>query len=362
MKPLSKINPKNILVINTFGIGDVLFTNPFVRSLKAMFPEARISYLANRRAYPILNIFGVIDEIFIYERDEYHQAYKKSKIGFYQKASGFLNELKERRFDTVFDFSLNSMINFLTWKVKIPHRIGFNYKNRGWLLTHKVDFSGFEGKHVVEHYLELLESLGLHISDPAMKVHLGKEDKDWVSEFFTANKVKTDRKIIGIFPGAGASWGKQARFRRWNIDKYAELLDKIVEKHNAQIILMGDKSEEEACRYVASQVQSPVIQAVGQTSITQLAALMATCDLNILNDGGPLHIAVASGAKTVSIFGPVDENVYGPFQIGNDHKVVSHDIACRPCYRRFRMTDCEHISCLKHIDVNDVLRKVDEIL
>jgi ADP-heptose:LPS heptosyltransferase len=81
----------------------------------------------------------------------------------------------------------------------------------------------------------------------------------------------------------------------------------------------------------------------------------------IVNDGGPLHVAVAAGVQTVSIFGPVDENVYGPYPIGS-HIVIKKEIACRPCYQRFRKAVCGHISCLSQITVEDVLERIEGVL
>ncbi|HQP10619.1 MAG TPA: hypothetical protein PKV41_04475 [Candidatus Omnitrophota bacterium] len=72
-------------------------------------------------------------------------------------------------------------------------------------------------------------------------------------------------------------------------------------------------------------------------------------------------MAVAAGTRTVSIFGPVDENVYGPYPRGN-HIVIKKELACRPCYRRFRRARCEHISCLNQLTVEEVLERIAKIL
>ena len=125
MMDFKKVNPKKILVINTFGIGDVLFTMPFVKNIRTHFPEARISYLANRRAAPLIEGDKSIDQVFIYERDEYVRLSKKSKIEFLKKSYAFLKEMKNQQFDVVFDFSLNSTIGLLTWYAGIPHRIDY---------------------------------------------------------------------------------------------------------------------------------------------------------------------------------------------------------------------------------------------
>ena len=72
-------------------------------------------------------------------------------------------------------------------------------------------------------------------------------------------------------------------------------------------------------------------------------------------------MGVVAGSRTVSIFGPVNEQVYGPYPQGN-HIVIKKELACRPCYRRFQRADCGHISCLNELSVNEVLEKVKEAL
>jgi heptosyltransferase-2 len=358
---LSEHPPQKILIINTFGIGDVLFTNPVVVNLKLQFPNAYIGYLGNRRTSAMLEADPNIDKVFIYERDEFNVVYKKSKICFLRKIHGLLNEIRREKFDLVLDFSLNTSMNYMTWFIGIPRRVGFNYKNRSPLLTQKFSLQGFETKHVAEYYLELLKELGVSIHKHEMEYYISVEDKLWADDFFRRHGLKDDAKPIGVFPGAGVSWGAGARYRRWAPEKYAKLLDKLIEKVPGEIILFGDKSETDLCTELRFN-RSQIIQAFGQTSLGQLAALMKKCRLVILNDGGPLHIAVGVKVKTVSVFGPVDEKVYGPYGNSQDHLVVTRNILCRPCYRQFRMTQCEHVSCLKQITVEDVFEKVQEIL
>ena len=124
---------------------------------------------------------------------------------------------------------------------------------------------------------------------------------------------------------------------------------------------MGDPKEEELCRQVASQSHSTLHIAVGKTTLPQMAALFAQCHLVIVNDAGPLHVAVAVGIKTVSIFGPVDPQIYGPYP-AEGHIAVQKNLPCQPCYRRFRMAQCTHISCLGELSVEEVYRKVQQIL
>lgn len=350
------------MIINIFGIGDVLFTTPFISNLKANFPKAKIGYLCNKRAAPILANYQKINKLFLYERDDFLDVLKESKWEFLKKASRLLAELKRERFDVVFDFSLSSSADFLMWLIGIKERIGLSYKDRSHFLTKKFCLEGFETKHVVEYYLDILLDLGLTLHTRSLEIDIPKEDQMWADEFLKKHHVRGPGVLVGILPGAGLSWGKQAYYRRWEIEKYAQLVDKIIEKFSVKIILLGDKSEADLCQRLMAGRESYMIEAFGQTTIGQLAALFQRCHMVVLNDGGPLHVALAAGTKTVSIFGPVDEHVYGPYGAWDKHLVVTREIVCRPCYRRFRMTDCQHISCLRGITPEEVFQKVEQLL
>lgn len=353
---------KRILIINPFGIGDVLFTTPFIDNIKVNIPDAYIGYIGNTRTSSFLKNNPNINKVFVYDRDKFKDVYKQSKIQYVHKTRSFLRDIKHEQFDVVFDFSLQTAFSILTWFVGIKQRIGLNYKKRSKFLTKPIPFDGFKNKHVVEHYLEILTDLGLNIECRELNMATTEEDDQWAERFLKENGILKGDSLVGVMPGAGASWGEESRYRRWSPLKYAKLVDKIIEKYGAKIILMGDQKEAQLCSHVAEQSRSSVIQAFGRTTIGQLAALLSQCQLVVMNDGGPLHIAVAVKTRTVSIFGPVDDQVYGPYGCEDNHTVVKADIACQPCYRQFRMTQCEHISCLERITVDDVFERVEEIL
>jgi glycosyltransferase involved in cell wall biosynthesis len=72
-------------------------------------------------------------------------------------------------------------------------------------------------------------------------------------------------------------------------------------------------------------------------------------------------MAVGVGAKVVSIFGPVDEKVYGPFDM-EDHFIITSEVECRPCYKKFRLKNCNTYECIKDIEVDKVFDVVYRIM
>lgn len=352
---------KKILIVNIFGIGDVLFTTPLISNIKSKFPEVFIGYVCNSRAAAVLSNNPKVGKLFIYERDEFSDLYKKSKIQFLKKLNSFFGSIKSEGFDLGMDLSLNGNVSFLMMLAGIKRRIGFNYKNRSPWLTEKIELKGYSGKHVTEYYLSLLEKLDVPVVHRKLEFFPTQDDRAWAEKFLDDRKIAPKDFVVGAIPGGGASWGKDATCKRWPAKQYAILADKMVEKFSAKVILLGDQSEKELCRAVKEAMRSTPLDIAGATTIGQLAALLAKCKLVLVNDGGPLHVAVAAGTRTVSIFGPVDENVYGPYPKEN-HLVVKKDIACQPCYRRFRMADCPHHNCLNLLNAHEVFEKIKESL
>jgi len=350
-----------ILIINPYGVGDVLFTTPVISNLRQAYPQASIAYLANRRTTDFLKINPDINQVFVYERDEFVEAYRQNPLKYAQKWFSFFNAIRREKFEVVFDFSLNSSFGFLSALCGIKKRVGFDYRKRGRFLTDRVPMSGYEEKHVVEYYLDLLRLVQIPVVTKQMKLDVPSKDIQWAQEWLNRHSIDPAKPLIAVLPGGGASWGKAAGYKRWSASNFAHLMDKIIENFDAAIILLGDSKEEELCREVVSLAHFPLHFAVGETSLLGLAALLKRCQGAIVNDGGPLHVAEAVGVKTVSIFGPVDPQVYGPYPVSG-HTVVQKHLPCQPCYRRFRMADCGHISCLGELSVEEVYRKVQNIL
>ena len=355
---------KKILIINPFGIGDVLFTTPIIHALKDAFAEAQIGYLCNRRSAVIVGNTPYIDSVFLYDRDEFEALRKKSFFLWLKKAVDFLNEIKEKHFDLVLDFSLNTQYGFFSWFSGIKERVGYDYKKRGFFLTKKIKLAGYDKKHIVEYYGELIELLGLKLEQQKLELYLKNEDIRQAQELLRGAGIAESDFLVGIIPGGGASWGKDAYLKHWPPEKFALLADKIIESHQAKIIILGDLSEQKIARTITKGMKKKAVDLSGMTTIGEFAALLSKMNLIITNDGGPLHMAVALGIKTVSFFGPVDPKVYGPYpQDEKRHIVLRRNLECSPCYRNFRLAPClKKKECLRCINVEDALGAIFRVI
>jgi len=355
---------KKFLIINPFGIGDVLFTTPVIRAIKDSYPDAFLGYWCNERVAGVLKSNPKINLIFSLSRGDIKKIYNRSRFEGICKSLGLLRRIKKERFDICIDLSLEHHYSFIAKLLGIRKRVGFNYKKRGRFLTHKIDLDGYSSKHVVEYYLDLLNIIGIKPKTTDLDLYVNDADKIKAKNLLKYYGVTSEDLIIGIAPGAGGSWGKDASLKHWPAIKFAQLANRICEDLKAKILILGDESERAIADIIVNIMQHKAIDLVGKTTLEELAAVISNLKILITNDGGPLHMAVALGVKTVSIFGPVSEVVYGPYPQDNTrHIVLKNNLDCRPCYRDFRLEPCQiNRECLEAIGVEQVFDGVRKLV
>ncbi len=341
-----------------------MFTTPVVRAIKDSQPDSFIGYWCNERVEPILKNNPSVNRIFALSRGDIKKLYRKSRWGGIFRFWNLLCRLKKEKFDVALDFSLDYRYSLMAKFLGIKKRIGFNYKNRGRFLTDKIDIDGYGDKHVVEYYLDLLKVLDVRVKNHNLELFISEDNKiksgNILSTFGTTDK----DLIIGIAPGAGASWGQDARLKHWPALKFGQLADRIIDDFGAKIVILGDESERPLADIIINNMHNHPIDLVDRTTLEELCGVINALYILITNDGGPLHIAVALGKKSVSFFGPVDPKVYGPYPSDEKHHIVlKKDLACSPCYVKFRLLDCgRKRECLETIDVDSALSAVAKLL
>ncbi|MFH1247922.1 MAG: lipopolysaccharide heptosyltransferase II [Candidatus Omnitrophota bacterium] len=354
---------KNVLIINPFGIGDVLFTTPLVRAIKDNYPQARIGFLCNSRSREALIDNPCLDKIFVYDRDDFEIVRRKSFWAWINKSRKFIDEIRKSGFDAAIDLSLNSQYGFICWLAGIKRRFGYDYKKRGYFLTKKIKLNGYSNKHVMEYYADLLKYLNLDMRLPKTELYINANKLLDANKVLKTHGVEDGDSLVGIIPGGGRSWGKDAYLKHWPAERFAGLADKIIDNYKAKIIILGDFSEQKISRQLLANMKHKAIDLTGQTSIRELTALLSRMSLIICNDGGPLHMAGALGLKTVSIFGPVDEKVYGPYPPRKESVVVKKQLDCRPCYKNFRYSGCSNNHrCINDIMIDEVFEQVRRLI
>jgi lipopolysaccharide heptosyltransferase II len=352
-----------ILIINPFGIGDVLFTTSVTQSIKTAYPDSYVGYWCNERVAPLLKSNPDIDKVFGLSRGDLKKIWSQSRLRGIQSLLHLFQTLKASHYDVAIDFSLDHRYSILAKLAGIKRRIGFDYKKRGRFLTDKVSLEGFSEKHVIEYNLDLLNFLQIPVSRRQPYLCIGEQELKQSRKILESHGIRDTDVLVGISPGSGASWGRDGVRRQWPALRFAQVADRLIEELKVKVILFGDPSERSIADVVRYAMKHKAVDLVGKTTLEQLAALMSRLSVLLTNEGGPLHMAVALDVKTVSLFGPGDEKAYGPYPPSQKHIVLKSDIECRPCYEGFRLKPChKEKECLNLISASEVFDAVRRLL
>jgi len=351
------------LIINPFGIGDVLFTTPVIKAIKQRYPDSYLGYWSNCRVEPILKNNPQINKVFALSRGDLKKVFQESLWKGLWNAGKLIRWLKNEHFDICLDFSLDHRYSLLAKLIGIKKRVGFNYKGRGRFLTESSHLEGYQDKHVVEYYADLLKFLDIPVTDKKMFLATSLAGELKARDIFSSAGIEEADRVIGIFPGAGGSWGRDAAIKHWPALKFAQVAGKLMDKFGVKVVILGDESEQKIAEMITHAMAHKPIDLVGKTDLEILPAVIKNCNLLITNDGGPMHMAAALGVKSVSVFGPVSEIAYGPYPVDHQHVVLKSNLACRPCYKNFRLSVCDKDKeCLRQVSADAVFDAAAKLL
>jgi len=113
-----------------------------------------------------------------------------------------------------------------------------------------------------------------------------------------------ERGFIAMHPGSGS-----AR-KNWPAEKFAALL-RMAESAGRQVLILEGESDGEAVRRLGQSAGGSLAR-VQEPSLLTLAAILSRAGAFVGNDSGVSHLAAATGAPTLAIFGPTDAAIWAP--------------------------------------------------
>jgi len=353
-KTHDSIEIKKILVVQLWGIGETILTLPAIEALRKRFPKAEINVLVTSR-----------NEDVYYNNKNINKTVKLNLNPF-----SILNFIikNTQKYDLVIDMeeylNISSIISFFVGK----RIVGYSHNARAGLYTNKVKYN--DKQHAVQTFLDLARVLDINYTiNNLPKLNFSKNDQNIVDKFLKNNEIKSNDFIVCVATGAAES----AKARMWLFDRYAELCDEIIARHNAKVIFVGVSDEIKLIEDIQKITESKnkTINAAGKITLKQLFYLIGKSNLFIGNDAGPMHIAAAQGVKTLGLFGPNLPIRFGPYGEGNIGLYKGNNCEFSPCINvhKGQVPDClypkdsnDYQKCMKNISVNDALKEVEKLI
>ena len=331
---------QNILVCQTGGwIGDMVLLTPALRTLKQTFSGSRLELLLRPRVADLMRSHPYVDDCIVDEKTE----------GRCRSLANLVRQIRNRSFDLAVVLHPTSFRNaLLPFLARIPIRIGTNVSGRGMLLTKSCGDD--TNVHEVHRYLRVLQLLEIDTASDGLEFWHTDADRHFVENLLRVEGVSRDDRLIAV--NLGTTW----KTKRWDLENFAEVIHKITHLvSEAKVVLTGSPTEQTLAEALPASL--PTINLIGKTSILQLGALLARCEVCLTCDSGPMHIAAAVNTPTVALFGPTDPMRHRPYGIG--HTVIEKSVSCRPCYKRScHLQDTPYL-CMQEIGTGEVVKAIE---
>jgi heptosyltransferase-1 len=325
---------KRILIIKLSSFGDIFHALPAVNNLKISL-NADIDWVTQPEYVDLVGCFHVVSEVIPFPRHE-----------FLTRGLGFLETLRGRHYDVVIDLQGLLKSAIVACLARGVRTIGPSFHREGARFFYDA-VSGCRDKnrHAVEENLDVIRYLGLSVLPASFPVHFPKQ----------AMTVKPPR--VAIVPVS------RRENKNWPINNFLQTARALQQEFDASIFLFGSKSDHAVCeeikrKLMAERPRGDVVNLAGRTSLIEMGGWFTQMNLVVVNDSGPLHMAVALGIPVVTLFGPTDPRRTGPY--GDGHKVLTSKMACRPCFDR--VCKLPEVECMNRILPDDVIVACREVL
>ncbi|HRZ86973.1 MAG TPA: glycosyltransferase [bacterium] len=330
---------KKILIVKLSALGDIVLISPSIRALKNKYRYASLSVLTSSRYKSLFANCPDIDTIFTYD--------KEKNVGAIVSA---VRGIRRGRYDIAIDFQNTIRSHLILFLSGIRKTVGYNRHGGHFLLSDSITA---DSKPIdpVSHQFKLLSLLGITLEDRRIEFWSNDDDARMIDNFLKRHGVTNGETLVAVSPGGSPRW----ETKRWPKERFVELIRELGEKYRAKIVLVGGEDNADLKEYFGQHAGVPYVDAIGETSVTQLGALIRRCSLLITGDTAPLHIAAGCAVPFVALFGPTDPQRHLPSGTG---VAITKNVSCSPCGKSV----CEVFLCMDKITVSDVLGHADAFL
>ncbi|MBL0176957.1 MAG: glycosyltransferase family 9 protein [Ignavibacteria bacterium] len=283
--------PRRILVIKLRAIGDVLLSTIVLNNLRAAWPDADIDFLTETPSRDVVEGHPSGARVIVFHPK------KDNPLLFFWR-------LRRARYDLVIDLFCNPRSAQMAFATRARTRIGYPFRGRAWAYTTHVATRA-DRVHNTEFNLDAIARAGIGIVDRSVVLTIPAEAAEWAERFLAP--LRADGRLL-VALNASGTWPT----KRWGLEHFAELADRLHAEHNVMPLLLWGPGEEDDVQEIRSRMRGEAV-IPPRTSIKQLGALLAGCDAMITNDTGPMHIGAAVGLQVLGIFGPTNPYLQGPF-------------------------------------------------
>ncbi|MEX1023748.1 MAG: glycosyltransferase family 9 protein [Planctomycetota bacterium] len=353
---------RRVLVIKFWGLGSLQLMTPALEALGRAHPGARLELLTlptNRAFVERLGLFEAIHTVDVTDAGWARTIWRLARTA---------RAIRARRFAAVYDFEFftNASAAFAVLS-GAPESHGFaapGSRRTERLHTHRVPFNRY--RHVARNF----RSLAGGADDAPVRAgdlspfEVRDADRAELASLAFEHGFAGEGPLVVLNPNAGGL----SLERRWPAERFGLLAARCIGELGARVALIGAPDERarnaEVVRHAGPQPAGRIFDLAGRASLPASFALLASADVFVTNDSGPMHVAAALGTPTLGLFGPETPVMYAP--LGMRARWFYEPPPCSPCINVHdnKLSVCVKgfAECLTNISVARVFAAVREEL
>jgi len=305
----------NVALVKLSSLGDVVHALPVAATLQARLPQARITWIVERREAAVLAGHPALERVVTVDTRRWRRSRTPRELADATHAIlAVRRDLKATRFDVALDLQGLIKSGLLVRLTRAPLRIGFD---RRWcrerlsvLATNRRVMPPPHARHVVDQYLTLLGALEIDGRSLEFRLPSDSAAEARMDEFFAGAGLKPRDRVVVLNPGAGRP------DKRWPIERFRALAETLTVGDGSRVVVVWGPGEETDARAIADGAGSRVLLAP-PTDLVALIALLRRAGVVVAADTGPLHLAAALGTPCVGLYGPTRAERNGPYGAGH---------------------------------------------
>jgi heptosyltransferase I len=336
---------KKIIVVDFGFLGDSVHLTPSLWEIKQNYPAAELHTLSATVGAELLKLAPCVDKPWAIPLT--------AKSPPWWKHWDILLALRRERFAAAFNFTGSDRSVFATAFIGAPFALGYqpgrhHFWNR-WGRTEWV--ARADGQlPVYEQRRQLLAVGGLALQPPRFDFKIPAAASQWAE---------------AVVPGKAIhlSINASSPVKEWPLDRWIELAKRLLSAEpSIPLVATGSARprELERLKALAAAVNDSRLRCVEGPEIAQLAAILQRCRLQIGADSGVLHLAMALGVPTLTVFRQYS-GLHEWMPAGSQHRNVVAPCRCTAENR----TDCMMAgksACLAEISAERVAEQALEQL
>lgn len=331
-----------VLLIRLSHLGDIILTEPVVRSIRAAHPNAEIEFLTREIYRDVVELFDGIDSVHTLEMPGRDQSLFD--------LSRTIRSICNSRYDLVLDLHNNLRSRWIKLQLRAD-KIN-TYPKNWWARRRAVRKKQHKaGLHTVDLYLDALEGTGIPIVARNPRISIPSESPD---QFLEDHDLKRGEYVVFA---VGASHPT----KHYPIPQWVDLAEAVIDEFDTNVVIV----EKEKCGYLNlfdDLAGSGRLLVMTGLQIPILASLLASSRLTVSNDSGVMHLSAAVGTLTAGLFGPTHPSL-GFAPLGEKCVAVSTDESCSPCSRH-GASPCyrDERYCFTNMDAGMIIGQIREVL